>query len=142
MKKKKLSEKDLKGLLCGFRLFVGDCVEVTSSTVTSNDVVGVVQWIDPVNKWISVRFDRKGGPSYCVVRPNEVKRANGRGQSTLIVPQLIKKVYNTMSFQEKCFFHYNRGRSPKEIADMASVPIDRVKGALKVRKEDIIYEAK
>jgi len=129
--------KNKKSLICGFKLFVGDCVRVKGK------FKGYVQWVDTEEKLVSVRFDQSGGCAYSVIPPDEVEKLvdEERGYSTLIPLAELKKLYKKMSFTEKCFFQYNKGKGVREIAEMASVSVHRVKDALRERKDEIIYEA-
>jgi len=132
-----------KDLICGFRFFIGDAVRLTEESLKPFDSgVGFVQWVNIKERMISIRFKRGSMNSYAVVSPDQVERVGEeRGVPTLISSTDLKKVYQQMSFNEKCFFHYNRGRSVKEIADIASVSVDKVKSVLRARKDQIVYEA-
>ena len=127
--------RDKKLLICGFRFFVGDCVR------TNGKFDGYVQWVDVEEKLISVRFDSMGATAYSVVPPDQVEKIVGeKGHSTLITSADLKELYKKMSFTEKCFFQYNKGKGVKRIAEMASVSVQQVKDALRKRKDGIIYE--
>jgi len=118
---------DKKNLICGFGFFVGDCV------ILNRDKVGNIQWIDLERELISVRFKIKGGiNAYSVVSPDKVKKiaSKRKGVSTLFSAIEIKEIYDEMSVDEKCFFHYNDSKNIEEIAKELSIPIEQVEKAL------------
>ncbi len=122
---------DKKNLICGFGFFVGDYVKI------NEDKIGYVQWISLAHNLISVRFKQGGKHSYSVVPPNKVEKiASGRrGVSTLFSLTELKSIYEKMSIDKKCFFHYNDNKNREEIAKELSISIEQVKNALEKNNE-------
>ena len=121
---------DKKNLICGFGFFVGDCVKM-------KDKIGYIQWVSLEHELISVRFRQRSGHSYSVIPPNEIKKiaSKRRGISPLFPLMELKKIYDGMSIDEKCFFHYNDNKNIEKIAKELSISIERVKGALEEGNE-------
>ena len=140
-----------KDLICGFRFFVGDVVCLVkgnsillseeSSVELADGEAGFIQWINTESQLISVRFRRGRANAYVVVPPDEIKKVDAkRDVSTLLPLVLLRQFYQQMSFNEKCFFRYNKGEGVKEIAQRANASEERVKTALRKRRGEIVYK--